>query len=322
MRFFSGIMPFRGGGGESVIKIERPFYDLRGLAVPVFMTMAFIFMGDHGISNIKKYRSRIARLLVPMEIWSIIAFVINRLLHLFSEQIPQVPFKGLLLQMAFGSWNALDPVLWFQFDIIVWTVSYYTFNKMFGNKSIIVFSVLVIFALEIQYNGVNAELFSNLPDWCKWPIGRLAETYPFTFLGFVFGKYHILDKIKKSEKLFVCIIICLSFEIALSAALYYPAGFGYSGLILSVRAIFLIIIFYLIPFDKLPTKLLLLIKHLSLYSMGVYFSHWIIGQYLNSFSLLQTVSDFVRSVYIFIICLIVSITIGLLFPKIKKYIVC
>lgn len=67
---------------------------------------------------------------------------------------------------------------------------------------------------------------------------------------------------------------------------YYPMfipveGYGYGGFQAFWGAISLVSLFYFIPFNKLPEKLLKVIMHLTRFTMGVYGMHMMVGRLMN-----------------------------------------
>lgn len=67
---------------------------------------------------------------------------------------------------------------------------------------------------------------------------------------------------------------------------YYPVfvgvdGYGYGGFRSFFMAISIMTLFYFMPFDKLPKKVLGIIKRLTRFTMGVYGMHLLVGRLLN-----------------------------------------
>lgn len=98
---------------------------------------------------------------------------------------------------------------------------------------------------------------------------------------------------------------------------YYPVfvevdGYGYGGFKGFFVAISLMTLFYFLPFNQLPKKVLSIINGLTRFTMGVYGMHMLIGRLLNiiftKFDI--AIGSLKGCVFIYILCYFVSFVLS------------
>lgn len=85
-------------------------------------------------------------------------------------------------------------------------------------------------------------MFCELPYEVQYPLGRFVEMIPYATMGIML--WLLSQKIKKRVMFFICGSVGLLFYL-LYKPKYYAPGFGYSGLMLMIGSISLIMIFLL-----------------------------------------------------------------------------
>lgn len=300
-------------GGTLSQSIGFPFKEARFLAVPCFVIMSFYLTTVELIScgkDLKKLKKRLSRLLVPHIFWAFCYFFYYLIDAIINRGSTVEIVKQLILQLAFG--HTLNATMWFQFALIVLTVVYVLLFHLFGNEKInyIAVSTLVV-AFVFQYTGINYTLFSWLPSYMSYPLGRLCEVVPYASIGVLTKNNNWLVKFKtKTISLLLCGICCVLSMIANEKILVFQ-GFGYQGVFLFVAACLLVYLFNAIPGNKIPFKVQRWIVCIAPYTMGTYCSHRLVGKLFRTVLPNTPISKgFVNCVLVFILSIGVSMVIS------------
>ena len=260
-------------------------------AVPIFIIISFYLSAKTFSSgNVKKTAYRFIRLLYPYLVWPLIyyfgtkfiSYLVYKLLHWPQGMNILINPEILLLQIRFGNSKVLCPQFWYIFEMIaitlIFTVLFYAVPRPALK---IILAASAVLAVILQYSGINYSLFGELQYEVSFPLGRLAESYPYAVTGFFLYDSGILKKIKKNGRLTV--IICSSMLILmLVIGMFKPipspsAGFHYEGLNLYFYSLAFFILCFLLPFEKLSPAVRTLITIPAKYSMGVFAIHYGLG---------------------------------------------
>ena len=263
------------------------FYNLRRVAVPVFMVMAFYFLEPKFSYNHQGYlKTRIYRLAIPYIAWAIIYFVAIYLTeHIFSFTFfDGVTFKSLGWQLLLGSCEELCPPLWFQAVLIILTTISFMLRKYLNPEKVLSFFLcLTIISLYLQYSSINFALFGGLEYEQRYTLGRIAEMIPFAFTGLVLARLKpYIENVPK----FMIIVGCISIPFFIDKYAIFSdiaLSFGYAGFHYLFYAISIVTLAIVFPLPTLPSPIKKIIKFLSEYSFGVYCLHWIVGLYVMHF---------------------------------------
>lgn len=294
----------------------RPFQMLQYLAVPVFMLMSFFLIEKVLLSKDKTLlKQRIIRLLIPQIIWTIIYWV-------FFYFIGRASISDFFWQLFTGHSPHLNPTMWYQIDLILLTVLFAFLFYVFPKKAIFISFGLLCASLALQYTGINYSFLSPLPDELKYTLGRLVETLPYAVVGISLSYYAVFDHLKHMM-FFILISTALIVVGFLLNKLFPTTGFQYSGMPYILIGVSLFILFYLLPFNKMPTVLSTSILVCSKYTLGIYCMHRLIGFILNKLFLFLGFPKltFAGCIVIYICSYFVSFVIAHMPTKIGKKIV-
>lgn len=306
--YWSGMINNKNG-------ILNVFSKFGTLAVPIFVIISFA-LTETKISKIDKngFVKRILRLLIPYVLWGIIYWVIYTFLNIVTEKDYTNGISDLIWQLSFGSSENLNPPLWYMFDLIVLTILFSILFKIVKNtkySNYIVYGIIII-SIILQYSEINYKLFCNMRYEMKWPLGRIIEMIPYAGIGIIISRKNILNKLKNDCIKVILIVsplilILLKFEIFTNFN-----GFGYHGIYRIILASLVIIIFYVIPFEKMYKSICNSIVSISRYAMEVFCMHYIVGKILNYIYLKVQldINTFSECIIIYIICLIISLLIS------------
>lgn len=300
-------------------KILLPFDILRNNAVPVFMFMSFYLSRKYFLKkNIKSAARRAYVLFVPQVFWAIIYFVIYFLIELIVNHRYIVKIQDLFWQIFTGHSPNLNATMWFQTDLLIisvlFFVVFYFLSEKQGVFTIILLSVICLF---LQYSRMNYELFGQLRYELKFPLGRLAETFPIATFGFISSKYNLLSLLKKRwiNISIATVLFVLSFVLSHQKhLLIIDNDFGYSGIWKIITGYAITMFAYNCNFS-LSEKKSKFIAFISQNTLGVYCSHRLIAFFLfNVFQIIDIqTGKFYQCVLVYLIGFVV-------FTIIKKFV--
>ena len=285
--------------------------------VPIFYIMSFYFCYNLiSTKNIPKIKLRFERIVIPYFIWPIFIFLINNYLLNF---ISKISLNDLLLQLLYG--HKYNPVFWFQYDLIIVTIIFSISSLLFYKFSIFFLINLEIISFYFQYSNNNYILFSNLPFYKKYTLGRFAEIIPYCVSGYIFGYLKISIISKKFRFTYIYIFFILLLFFIKYNIFAYVQGFSYQGFKLYAISLSVFIIFLLFPSQIITNNtLIIFMKFLSNYTSGVYYLHFCVYKYFAKYNSLIRKRTLYGSMIIYLICYLISILGILLFGKTKlKY---
>ncbi len=295
----------------------RIFNRLRMLAVPTFMIMSFYFLTDSALTkDIRVFKARIGRLLSPYIGWAVIYYLGYLILELIFDIELVGGIQNLICQLLFGNHTNLNPPLWFQADLILLTcIVFAIFYLIPANKVFKVLFVIVFLSLWMQYSGINYKLFGELSYEVRYTYGRVAEMAPYACIGMALSHHKIEQKISNSRFGKIACVCILLFLFRFSVFYMPELNFGYGGLYFICIASALVLFFMVLPINRLPIKVLGMIKWFARYTPGIFCIHYGIGNLLKRNG--QT-GNFIQCVIIWIISVIIAFLISKIPLKICK----
>lgn len=233
-------------------------------AVPIFMIFSFYFLFKKLNKNFDIYH-RIKRLIIPLFGSTVIYYFIYQ--FILNRQISASDF---LWQTTFGHSPNLNQSMWFSNNLIILTVLVYIFRKCFLKYPVISSLITLMISYRLQYLGYNLSMFSNLREELQAPLGRLVEMLPFISVGCLFAHYNLLYFFKKKKIILVSILLYILFN-----WLRLPEinDFGYAGIHMMFKSVFLIICINAIPLQFLSVKIRNILSEMCKYTLGIYCFH-------------------------------------------------
>lgn len=287
----------------------------RHIHVPCFFIMSFFFSYQYLISkDTKKIYKRFERLLIPYIFWPIIAYSINYIFNKYNNLKNRFTFNNLKTQLILG-YGIIDP-LWFQIDLIATFVLFCIIIYSFKKNYLFVFYFLMIISYLIEYSKFHLYLFQYYKPLSVITIIREIMVFPFAVIGFSFGTFKIINKIK-SLRFQVFILSMIIFILVDCFGVFTYLG-DYNGIELNILSICLIFIFSLLPFEKIKNKYItIIIQYITKYTPGIYYLHTTVHIYLRYyFSYIR--KGTIESIIInYIICYLICHIGTLLFGKTK-----
>lgn len=276
-------------------------------AVPVFMILSFVYAKGlfNNLSSIN-IRKRFSRLVVPHIGWAICYWLIFEAIDIVFKQDNVNGGKDLLAQLVIG--QPLNSSMWFQATLIYLTVIFVVILLCVPKTKNVIFILVTLIVFGIEYSGVN-----RIIDGVGGDVGRFLEfsleMIPYSIVGYYIAQNDILDKLKKYWYVSVPVsLVFLNIALKVDDIAY---GYSYEGLVLLVRALSFIVVFYSLPIEKLPSRACSIIKYLSNYTLGIYCMHRLFGKlyvmfvYHTDFGL--ELYTFSSCVALYILCFVMSL---------------
>ena len=327
---------FLQGGGleEAYDPCILPFYltaiqTYKNLAVPIFFILAFVFTDVTKLSgDVKIFVKRITRLLEPHLFWSAFLFGLYFLLDFIRTDKNCYGIRELVLQVLFaGSYNRPQ---WFQIDLIIITIIFMLVAKVSRKYSQYVFWFVLYFSILFQYNGLNMRIYNiSIPDSINpsnlvFMLGRICECISYSAVGVLIYKHKLLkNSISKDKARTVAeflMTLCLLNLFIKYRPFSHINGFGYQGLDKMAISLCTVILFYYLPLKKImPNYVLKIIEYVSKHTMGIYFLHIFVGNFLKLIGVEKVVIE--GSLFYCLLIFVVSAVISMIMSKLPIKIV-
>lgn len=255
------------------ILVTRLILRWGGYGVPIFVLIAFLITDHEKMArDNQRVRNRFERLLIPHAFFSISTWLLYFFLNRFCNANIDIGFSNLIWQLAFGS--DVNAPLWFWISIIVVT-GFIIIAMRISNRKVRLFVVMFegISAFVMQYTGLNYFLFCNLDYRMKWTVGRILELLPYAVVGTLICSFKLNQFIEQHRYGFLCSFFVIYF---ICSRIPFPEcnGFYYQGFPMMVKVTLLVLIFYCIPFDKVPYYINGAVNIFSKYTMGIIAIHY------------------------------------------------
>jgi hypothetical protein len=166
---------------------------------------------------------------------------------------------------------------------------------------------------------VEYDLFCRFEYELWFPLGRLAEVFPFCVSGYLLYDQKIRRIIRENK--ISSLVISALLLVTAAFCPFIPKiqhGFEYGGVGLWIYSVTIFVIFDLLPFERIPELLKRLIGFLSKYSFGVFCIHLGVGKVWECILCPNTGlkrGTFIECIVIYLISLILSWLISLIPSK-------
>ena len=301
---FEVVMCHYGHGSQEFVYTHFFAY-FRSITVPVFMMISFMFISNTLFDNRNGKEillRRLERIYTPLLFWALFYFVVyNSIAYIWDNMDFCCSVESLVWQLLLGHGN--NPAMWFNVNLAVLTVVFYLIHRYIPKYSIYIYILLGIISIIFQYSGYNT-CFLSLGLTVSHPIGRLFETLPYATIGvllFMSNKHNRIEWVLGTLIISIFIVIGYDFK---------QYSYGHAGITVMLISYFLLLIFKYLPFYKLPSQLLSLIRFVAKYSMGIYCVHLLVGRLFLALGLYIT--PFYNSVLIYIFSLLISYLLSLI----------
>ena len=248
-----------------------------------FISFYFLYPTISSVNN-KKIKIRLERLLIPYIIYPLVIWIINNIMFFvfkFNRYNRILTLNDLKTQIIVGRGIYGIGVLWFHFNLILFTLFFFIFSFILKNYFLTIFQTMALIAYILQYNGFNYQFFKKYTENIWLSVGNFAETFPIAVSAFSIASINIKQiLLNKRKKVFFFSMLFLYF-ISNYDIFSTIKGFSSTGIKQIFTSLFLFIAFSLIPFDNLNSTILLIINQITRYTQGIYCLHFLFQYYLK-----------------------------------------
>jgi len=287
--------------------------------VPCFFFISFYFLYPViSQRNIEKLKLRLERLLIPYIIYPFSVWIISNVMFLllkYNRYNRLLTFKELKLNLILGKGIFGIGVLWFHFNLIIFTIIFFISSAFLKDLFLISFQIIASISYIIQYSKINYEFFHQFKIYISQPIGNLVETLPLAIFAFSLSNYNTFKNLTFNRKkniffsaIFLYYIFCYNIFLPIK-------GFSSAGIKHNISSFFIFSIFFLIPFEELNQKVLSLMQKITKYTQGIYCLHFLIQYYQKLF--FDKSGTFIGCIILYIISYFFSFIGFLIFKNTK-----
>ena len=254
---------------------------LRDYAVPTFMLMTFFFSAQSfAVCKWEWTCKRLFRLALPFVFWSLVSFVVFRLLSPLYPAL-DAPWQMLGYQLIGGTTRQIGSQMWFMAVLIWLTIFFVALFKLVRPKYI-VHALAVVFTISsmVEYSGLNRWIFEGLSYELRNPLGRICSMMPYAAIALFLGlRRGALESISVATRwIIVCVRLGWAVFLFNFKVFVVPDGFFYRGFTMLAMGMAICSVAYFLPLQNLPVRVSRVIAYLSRFSMGVYFVHILVGR--------------------------------------------
>ena len=285
--------------------------------VPIFFIISFYFFYDKlYLRSLNKIKIRFERLLLPYIIYPIIILLLNNVFFVeinLNSPYRKLKFFDFIKQLIFGI--GIHNIFWFQFFVIFLSVFFLIITLIFKKNFLLILQLILIICYILQYSGLVFRYFIIFKEKAYRSIGSIVEILPYTITGLTLASYNLIsesNKIKGKKKI-IFINIIVIFFIKKYDIIRSTRGIRYPGVDLNVGGICLLIFFSFITITK-KLIFLLIFKHITNYTGGVYYLHIVVmnifKKKISSIGNRTLLGGFIIYIISYFICFIGMIIFG------------
>ena len=275
----------------------------RKVHVPSFMIMSFYFMQNSLISlKFKVLFQRIIRLGIPYFGWPIIVYAFNNyFISKLFKVYEKYSLNQLKIQLLWGNLYMIQ--YWFQWDLIVITVLFFSIIFIFRKNHLFFLQLLAIASYVAIYSGYNFKIYKTLRQEC---LGRFSELIPYASTGFTLGTYKIFSHLNK-HRIKTIVFSFLIFNLVEDYSIFLNLKeVAYSDIKYNVRSVSLIFLFSVFPSEYIKNKMLQnILKLITNYTAGVFYLHFTVYIYFKNIISSIGKNTFMGCVQIYLVCYII-----------------
>ena len=192
------LLHYYSSNNQFILKIKSNTYQ-----VSTFFFISFYFFYPIIYKrNVGKFILRLERLLVPYALHPIINWNINNIMFLifkFNRYKRILTLKDLKKQIIVGRGIFGVAVLWFHFNLILFTIFYFICSYLFKDYFLLFFQIISTICYLIQYSEINYYFFIKYTEIIYMSIGNLIETLPISIGAFSLVSINIYQIILKNR---------------------------------------------------------------------------------------------------------------------------
>ena len=234
--------------------------------------------------NSKKLKLRLERILIPYVIHPIINWIINNIMFLlikFNRYNRFLTLLDLKTQLIVGRGIYGIAVLWFQFNLIFFTIFFFIIAFIIQEYYLSLFQIIAIISYKYQYLGINNNFFKQYTENIWMSVGNLLETFPIAICAFSLASINFHKTLSKNQKKSLLISFLFIYLISNYDIFTIIIGFSSPGIKCIFYSVVLFSFFFVLPCEILNKNLLIIIKQITKYTQGIYCLHFLFQYYMR-----------------------------------------
>ena len=157
-------------------------------------------------------------------------------------------------------------VLWFHFNLILFTLFFFIISSIMKEHFLFFFQIISVISYVFQYSGINYRFFRQYSEDIWRSIGNLIETFPIAITAFSLSSIKIYQIFFKSREKWLFFSVLFLYLISNYYIFSIINGFSSSGIKQIFISFFLFTFFSLLPLEYLNSKILFIIKQITKYT--------------------------------------------------------
>ena len=311
------ILHYYSGKTKYILKLKS-----NRTQVSCFFFISFYFLySTISKRNTQKMKLRLERLIIPFIIYPVVVWIFNNLMYLvikFNRFNRLLTLNELILNLLTGKGIFGIGVLWFHFNLIIFSIFFFIASSLLKNNFLIVFQILASLSYIIQYSKINDRFFKKYTFYIYMSIGNLIETFPIAIAGFSLSSSNSTNTFLNNRKKFLFFFFYFRYLIMNYDVFSYLSGNSSPGIIKTIYSFCLFNGFYILPFEILNDKIIYFIKQITKFTQGIYCLHFLILYYLKV--IFNRKGFFIDCIILYIISYLLSYIGYIIFSKTKiKY---
>ena len=303
---------FYGHSKYRIIVIQNKYY------VITFFYMSFYFSYNTLSSlHIPKIKERFKKMIIPYIIWPLLFYLNDKFNHYYYKKNSLYTLKDLYYQLIVGC--KIYGIFWFLFNLILLTIFFTLIIFMFKKSFILVLFLFNAFIYLFFYSNYANILifykFKKVP--CHHSIRPNLEFFVFAFTGFYLSSIQFINKLYKYRFIYMFIsITCLFTYIQFYNIFFKNLNFIFDGITKDIIITFFIIIFSMLPFDKINNNYIIkFLNKITSYTGGIYYLHVKLGDFCGLYFSIIRHRHFKGCFLLYTICYLACFIGTLIFRK-------
>ena len=161
--------------------------------VPIFFVISFYFSYKTFSSrNLDKLKERLLRISIPYLIWPCLFWLKSSFFNTINGIKDQNKYQILIYQLIIG--KPLNPVFWFQFILLFWSILFTLIIIAFKHTYNYIMFFIFVIILYLNCFGYTNKLFINYKYIIVTSVKELFLRIIYIQSGLIFGIISVLDK--------------------------------------------------------------------------------------------------------------------------------
>ena len=262
--------------------------------VPIFFVISFYFSYKTFSSrNLDKLKERLLRISIPYLIWPCLIWLKSSFFNRINRIKDQNKYQILIYQLIIG--KPLNPVFWFQFILLFWSILFTIIIIGFKHTYNYIMFFMFVIILYLNCFGYTNKLFINYKYIIVTSVKELFIRIIYIQSGLIFGIISVLDKtfVVKIKIILFSVINIFIINFSDNNKKFYSFK-----ILFTANIIFLSFSFFPFSLINKNKTIIFIIIHLTNFTGGIYYLHWEIKyRTMNNLNIIKK-GDFLSCIFI------------------------